>query len=166
MDLGMIFAVIIGILGLLILFRMISKNSKLRKYFSVGQFLLCIGLVAAIIIVCFLFIGRKIYRNGIGELFTDYAEIKAETSSGKSDNAEGASGDTLIITVSLDQIQIGNSVYAEISEVQQIIAEAVTAGKSLRVVDDYALAATYNELIDVITQMNVNRSSIEEIKQP
>ena len=151
---------------MLLFIRLLSQNSKARKYFNVGQFILCMVVLGVIIFVCFSLIGKKIYRNGVGELFTDYAEIRVETGGTKESEPEAGIGDTLIITVSLDKIHIGEDTYSDVTSAQQMIADAVTSGKELRIIDDYALAATYNDLIDVITQMNVSRQSIEEIKQP
>jgi uncharacterized membrane protein YdfJ with MMPL/SSD domain len=165
MNLHIIIVGAIGIFFLFLLCRALSRNSKSRKYLNKGQFFLLVIVLGAIIAFCFLFVGKTIYRNGIGELFTDYDETSADTAMDKNNHDEGT-GDTLIIVVNVDQVHIGDSSYTDITEVQQIIAEAVRSGKSLRIIDDYALADTYNQIIDVITQMNISRSSIEEIEQP
>lgn len=164
MDISIIVAIIIGVICIILLFRLLSKKSESRKFLSIRQFILCIVVLGIIIVVCASLVGKKIYRNGIGELFTDYAEAKVEENSHNSNATEA--GDALIITVSLDKIQIDNVIYSDVDSTQQVIADAVSNGKELRVIDDYALATTYNDLIDAIILMNVSRHDIEEIKQP
>lgn len=156
MNLRIIITVIIGIIAFIILFR----REKVYKYLNKSGRIIFLFLIIAIIVICSGFIGTQIYRNGLGALLTDYADSKT------SDKGSGTPDDVLIITISLDSITIEDSIYDNVLDVQQIIADAVNSGKHLRVIDDYALAKTYNDLIDVILKMKVSRSNIEEIQQP
>ncbi len=163
-----VYDIIVGIILLLaigFIWLLRPKNDSLHRNldFKFVKRLIFISVIVALF--CFFHLGKKIYRNGIGKLITDYAETKT----GNNDNNEEidyVDGNTLVITVSLDQIEIGDASYSDISEAERLIMDAVNTGKAVRLVDDYALASTYNDIIDVLTQMNVTRSSIEEIEKP
>ena len=135
------------------------KNNSFHRSIAPGVTIIVLAICAVVIIACLFFAANKIVRNGVGEFTTDYAEFVEPVKS-------SPIGDTLVITVKLDTILIGDKSFSDIYEAEQVIADAVTSGKHLRVVDDYALAATYNDLIEAIIEMNVSRSDIEEIKQP
>ena len=155
MNLKIVILIIILFLAIFIFL----NRKKIDKYLKpIGR--IGLGVILFIIIViCFLAIGTSIYRNSIGNLFTDYADTKnSPTQSG--------SGDTFIITITLDQIIVNDTTFPSSLEAQPVITEAVKSGKAIRIIDDYALASTYNDVIDMILKMNVNRSSIEEIRQP
>ncbi len=163
-----IYDIIVGIILLIALgfiWILRPKNDSLHRNLDIKilKRLLFIGVLVAIF--CFFHLGKKIYRNGIGKLFTDYAETESENNRGN-EETEYVDGNTLVIVVSLDQIKIEDSTYTDIGEIKYLIEEAVNTGKKIRLIDDYALASTYNDIVDVITQMNVSRSSIEEIEQP
>ncbi len=163
-----VYDIIVGIillfaLGFIWLLR--PKNDSLHRNLDIKfvNKLLFIGVLIALF--CFFHLGKKIYRNGVGKLFTDYAETKQKNNV-SDEETNNVDGNTLVIVVSLDQIKIGNTSYADISEAKSLIEEAVNTGKTVRLIDDYALASSYNDVIDVLTQMNVSRSCIEEIEQP
>ena len=167
MDFRVVIAGIVCLAAFLCFVRLLPKNDNLHRNLKVWQVSVSLAVLAGIIIFCLAFLGKKIYRNGVGGLFTDYGEMEARSQSRDEETGADGGGDgALTIVVKLDQIQIGDSAYTEPSEAGQVIADAVSSGKKIRVVDDYAAAATYNDLIHVITQMNVSRSSIEEIMRP
>ncbi len=78
----------------------------------------------------------------------------------KSDNT------TLVIVVSLDKINIDNKKYNSAADAKDKITKALEKGKAVRVIDDYAMAGTYTELIDMLLEMGISQNDIEEIKEP
>ncbi len=165
MDFKVILAIVIGLVALWVFIRLLPKDDNLHRNMKMSMVMILLVITAGIILYCVFFLGRKIYRNGVGELFTNYAETP-HAENNENDGGEKASGDTLVITVNFDTIEIGEQSYKNAAEAENAIAEAVKSGKGLRVIDDYALASTYNELMDTLNKMNVSPDDIEEIKQP
>lgn len=158
MDWGFISGIIIVFVVGVFAYKLLFKKDNKTNYISVlGKLVLFLIIVVAFGVFWGFFTRTQIYRNSIGSLYTDYK------SSGKGGDA---SVDVLTITISLDSIQIDDSIYTNVLDAQQVIADAVNSGKNLRIIDDYALAKTYNDIINVIVKMNVSRSNIEEIQQP
>ncbi len=166
MDFKVILAIVIGLVALWAFIRLLPKDDNLHRNMKMSMVMILLVITAGIILYCVFFLGKKIYRNGVGELFTNYAEKPLAENNENNDGNEKASGDTLVITVNFDTIEIGEQSYKNAAEAENAIAEAVKSGKGLRVIDDYALATTYNELMDTLIKMNVSPADIEEIKQP
>lgn len=161
MNLGLIIGVLIVFVVGVVAYKCLFKRGNKTNYISVlSKLVLFVIIVVGVGVIWIFFTRTQIYRNSIGSLYTDYADSES------SDKGSGSSDDVLTITISLDSIKIEDSIYNNALDVQQIIADAVNSGKHLRVIDDYALAKTYNDLIDVILKMKVSRSNIEEIQQP
>ena len=159
MDFNLINVGIVLFRAVIVFLIMWPRNNSFHRNIGAGVTVTVLIICFVIIVICLLLAGNTIIRNGVGELTTDYAEfIEPLKGSGE--------GDFVIITVNLDTIYIGEKKCSDIYEAKQEIANAVAAGKRLRIIDDYATAVTYNGLIDAILDMNVSRSSIEEIKQP
>ena len=161
MNFGLISGALIVFVVGIFAYKLLFKRDKKTNYISaLGKIVLFVIIIVGVGVIWIFFTRTQIYRNSIGSLYTDYADSKS------SDKGSDSSDDVLTITISLDSIKIEDSIYDNVLDVQQIIADAVNSGKQLRVIDDYALAKTYNDLIDVILKMKVSRSNIEEIQQP
>ncbi|MCR4651308.1 MAG: hypothetical protein K5662_06095 [Lachnospiraceae bacterium] len=155
-----IIAVVIAVL-LLLLKIMWPKDDALHRNMGAGfvKFILFVLVIA--IIICLL-IGVKIVRNSIGDLTTDYDKQQDASITPNPKADEEIRQGELTVSVRLNKIVIGGQEYEEVSEARGVIEEAVAAGSKITVIDEYALASTYNELIDAITSMNVDRTDIEE----
>lgn len=146
---------------------LLPRNNALHRNISVRSMVFWLAIAFLIFVFCMSIIGKKVYRNGIGDLFQDNVpETIVDVDPVVSDLLGEENENRLVIIVHLNQILIQESVYMDMDEVQEVVSHAISSGKDIRVIDDYALASTYNRLIETITQMNISRSSIEEIKQP
>ena len=157
MELNLIFVGIVIIIAAILLIIFWPRDNSLHRNLSAGFVKIIVACLVIVIIVCCLLAGKEIVRNGVGELYTDYAEAVQKTAAEE--------GDMLVITVNLGKIQI-NGRDQSLEEVAEVLGDGVNEGKKIRVVDDYALAGTYNELMDLISDFGIDRASIEEVKIP
>ncbi len=132
-------------------FRKNTRKSTRRIIFFV--ILAVIILVATVIIL-------RLRESGEGLLFTDFNAMKESVTS------EDTGGGLVVITVSTDEVRIGERIYPETSELRQVIVKAAQEGKSFRLVDDYASAKLYLEVLDILETAGVEGSRIEETREP
>ncbi len=157
MELNLIFVGIVIIIAAVLLFIFWPRNNSLHRNLKAGFVKITVAGLVIVILVCCLLAGKEIIRNGVGELTTDYAEVVQKKAAEE--------GDILVITVNLGNIQINDKDHS-LEDVAEVLSNGVSEGKKIRVVDDYALAGTYNELMDLIDRFGIDRDSIEEVKIP
>ena len=157
MDLNLIYVGIVLIVAGILLIIFWPRDDSLHRNLSSGFVKIIVAGLVIVVIICCFFAGKEIVRNGVGKLYTDYAEVVQKTADDE--------GDMLVIIVNLGNIQINGKDYS-LEEVAEVISNGINEGKNIRVVDDYALAATYNGLMDLISGLGIDRTSIEEVKTP
>ena len=171
MTLKIIAAALILIIFLFVFIRMLPKNDSLHKNLRPQAVIPILVISGALVLISAIFLGREIILNSTGPLHNDSASEKPaapaqETKDEGSSEAENSSNHMLVITVSLDKIIIDDKEYSSPEDAADVIRDAMASGKGIRVIDDYALAATYNDLMDMLLGMNIKRADIEEIKTP
>ena len=157
MDLNLIYIGIVFIVAAILLIIFWPRDDSLHRNLSSGFVKIIVAGLVIVVLICCFFAGKEIVRNGVGELYTDYAEIVQRTAVEE--------GDILVIIVNLERIQINGKDYS-LEDAAGVISNGINEGKNIRVVDDYALAATYNALMDLISGLGIDRTSIEEVKTP
>lgn len=76
------------------------------------------------------------------------------------------SKDEVLVSISKDVVTINKKPFKNMDEIEKNLFEHISKGKSVIIVDNYALASTYEDVIDILTGMGVDRNSIKEIKEP
>ena len=171
MTLKIIAAALILIIFLFVFIRMLPKNDNLHKNLRSQAVIPILVISGALVLISAFFLGREIIYNSTGPLHNDSASKKPAKSpqdavAEEPPQDENDSADMLVITVSLDKTIIDDKEYSSPRDASGVISDALAGGKGIRLIDDYALAATYNDLMDMLLGMNINRSNIEEIKTP
>ncbi|MCR5501584.1 MAG: hypothetical protein K6F53_01095 [Lachnospiraceae bacterium] len=131
-------------------FRKNTKKST-RRFLA----LLIFGAVAALLVILVL----RLKQDGDGLLFTD--------NNAMADNEvfEEAEGDLVEIRIRTDEILIGGRTYPEASAASSVLREAAGSGKSFLIIDDYATAAGYEQILKILSEAGVENSRIEEKKE-
>ena len=155
----LLFMGIIGVAALVLFIILLSKTEAMRRYLQPGSILLLLVAAAAVAAFCIFFMGKEIIRNSMGPMTTDYADAGSPAAGGEEDGI-------LVITVHVDTLQIGDQTYDTVAEVEPFIAQALRDGKKLRIIDDYAQAATYHALMAALHEMNADATGIEETREP
>lgn len=145
--------VIIAAVALLIIFW--PRDNALHRNLKSGFVKIVVVVLVVVVIICCFLIGDNIIRNGVGELYTDYAEIVTPAGS-------ESEGDIIRITVNVDKISINNKEYSDIDEIKPIVSEGIANGKKVHIVDDYALSRTYDSLLTTLDELGVKSEDISE----
>jgi len=156
-----IIAVILLILvAVYIMFR--PKDNALHRNMKPGTGKIIRIIIVAAILVCAFFIIRDSYSLSQGKgIFSE------KTESGYiSVSSQKPSKDEVIVSISEDTVTINKKTLRNMDEVEKLLFEQISRGKSVRIIDNYALASTYNEVIGMLESMGVGKDSITEIVEP
>ena len=140
-------AIILILIIILVLY--IFKDNPLKKNISKLWSLIIIGAILAVIVILLFAILKDFSSYGKGALFSDMVSM------GKNSTEEEMiiEGDTLVIEIRQSELIIGDSVYQDVNELGPVLAKAKEQGiRSARIIDNYALAATYEELLAALEE--------------
>ena len=113
MDFNLIHIGIVIIAAVVLLIIFWPRDNALHRNLKSGFVKIVVVVLVVVVIICCFLIGDNIIRNGVGELYTDYAEIVTPAGS-------ESEGDIIRITVNVDKISINNKEYSDIDEIKPI----------------------------------------------
>lgn len=95
-------------------------------------------------------------------LLQSVVEMAGTGNSVNDENADAPNETTgeIRIIVHLSEISVNGVKYDSVSEVEGILREAAGGGGKITLVDDYALASTYNELLELLRDMGVEAEKV------
>ena len=90
-------------------------------------------------------------------LMQSVAEMVGADDSADNDNTDvqDENPGEILISVHLSEISVNGVKYDSVAKVEDITREAADTGGEITLVDDYALASTYNELLKLLQDMGV-----------
>lgn len=119
------------------------------------------------ILVCLIFIITNSYEYTLSDnpgLFTE----KIDSDKTSAPIQKVSKGEVLVsicedvVTINKQSFRYGSSV----SDIEDTLFEYISKGKTVRLIDNYALSSAYEGVIDILSDMGVKRENIVEITEP
>ncbi len=150
----------ICLLAILLFIILLPKKNERTRVIKPRILIMALLVLGGIIFFCFFKMMDKITDGGMDAFVDDYTIIKAAINSG--DSNQNDTGD-LVISINLDRIVIDNKEYVSVQDAYDVIVKTLAKDRKIIIVDDYALATTYNDLVSLLEN---NGYKIEEEQEP
>lgn len=157
---GIIIAAVVGLLAYLVFIFFKPYKETINKNVRVGQKRFIMLVAIALFFVAAVYIFYSIKGSGEGFLLSGKAEANSSEASIETD------GNLVIISVEKDIITIGDEVCENLEEAKSIIYSATVSGKRFLLMDNYAKATTYIEVLEIFDEIGIDAGRIEEIREP